>query len=76
MRQTSISASAPRSMQGVVPQTWMWARRADRLQLELRVEGRDFERADIGHVEHVGDVLDRRLGHPAFLLLREHQQAG
>ena len=48
--------------------------RADRLQLELRVEGRDLEGADVGHVEHVGDMLDRRLRHPAFLLLREHQK--
>ena len=72
--QTSISSSEPRSMQGVVPQTWTWAR-ADRLQLELRVEGRDLEHADQGMSSIVGDMLDRGPGHPAFLLLRPHQTA-
>jgi hypothetical protein len=48
--------------------------RTDRLQLELRVEGRHFENADIGHAEHVGDAFDRGLGDPAVLLLRAHEQ--
>ena len=48
--------------------------RADRLQLKLGVECRHFEHADIGHVQHVGDPFDRRLGDPAILLLRPHQQ--
>ena len=42
---------------------------ADRLKLKHRVEGRDFKRADIGHVQHVCDVADRCLGEPAALLL-------
>ncbi len=37
--------------------------RSDRLQLELRIEGGDFENTDIGHAEHVGDRLDRRPRH-------------
>jgi hypothetical protein len=47
---------------------------ADRVELVLRVEGRDLEPPDVWHIEHVGDRLDRRLCHPAFLLLRQHQQ--
>jgi hypothetical protein len=47
---------------------------ADRLQLELRVEGRDLEHADVGHCEHVGDMLDGGLGDPALLLLRQHEE--
>ncbi len=42
-------------MQGVVPQTWIWARVPTGFELELGVEGRHFEDADIGHAEHVGD---------------------
>jgi hypothetical protein len=49
-------------------------RRVPTGELELRVEGRDFQNADIGHVEHVGDVLDRGFRDPAILLLRAHQQ--
>ena len=47
--------------------------RADRLQQELRVEGRDLEHADIGHAQHLGDRLDRGAGDPALLLLRAPQ---
>ena len=48
---------------------------ADRLQQEHGVEGRDLERADVRHAEHVGDVRDRRLRQPAvMLLLRAPQQ--
>jgi hypothetical protein len=49
---------------------------AHRLELEHRVESRDFQHADIGHVEQIGDGLaDRRLAHPAvMLLLRAPQQ--
>ncbi|MNV82888.1 hypothetical protein D3C71_1766540 [compost metagenome] len=47
---------------------------ADGLELELGIEGRDFEHADIGHAEHVGDRFDRGLRYPAVLLLRPHQQ--
>ena len=42
---------------------------ADRLQLEHRVEGRDLEHADIGHVEQVGDGADRGFRNPALVLL-------
>jgi hypothetical protein len=42
---------------------------ADRLQIEHRVEGRDFQHADIGHAEQVGDLLDRLLGQPVIMLL-------
>ena len=48
--------------------------RADRLQVEHRVEGRDLEHADQRHVEHVRDALDGRLGDPALLLLRPPEQ--
>ncbi len=47
--------------------------RSDGAELELRVEGRDLEDADIGHAQHVGDLLDRRAGNPAVLVLRPHQ---
>ena len=43
--------------------------RANRLQLEHEVERRHFQRADIGHAQHLGDMLNRRAGQPAFLLL-------
>ena len=33
---------------------------ADRRQLEHRVERRDLEDADVGHVEHLADFLHRR----------------
>ncbi len=42
---------------------------AHRLELEHGVERRDFEHADVGHAQHVGDRLYRRAGDPAFLLL-------
>ena len=42
---------------------------ANGLQLEHGVEGGDLEHADIGHVEHVRDILDHRLGHPVVVLL-------
>jgi hypothetical protein len=48
--------------------------RADRLQLELGVEGRNFERADVRHAEHVRDRLDGGLRDPAVLVLSAHQQ--
>ncbi|MNY78623.1 hypothetical protein D3C86_2189580 [compost metagenome] len=48
--------------------------RANRLQLELRIEGRHFHDADIGHIQHVGDFLDGGAGNPAVLLLRTHEQ--
>ena len=41
----------------------------DRLQLEHGVEGRNFQNADIRHVEQLGDVTDRRLADPAVILL-------
>ena len=46
---------------------------ADRSQQEHGVEGRDFQDADIGHVEELADPADRRLGNPAFLLLNAPQ---
>ena len=48
--------------------------RADRVQLELRVEGRNLQHPDERHFEHFGDVFDRRLGNPAILLLCPHQK--
>ena len=47
----------------------------NRRQIEHRVEGRDFEHADLGHAEQFGDRLDRLLRQPAArLLLRAPQQ--
>jgi hypothetical protein len=46
----------------------------DRLELEHRVEGRDLEHPDNRHVEHLANHAQRRLGHPAFLLLDQPQQ--
>ncbi|KTR08413.1 hypothetical protein NS365_00225 [Aureimonas ureilytica] len=48
--------------------------RADGLQLKLGVEGGDFQYADHRHAQAISDMLDRRLGHPAFLILSAHQQ--
>ena len=48
--------------------------RPHRGKLEHRVKRRDFEHADVGHAEHVGDRADRRFGYPTFLLLRAPQQ--
>src|SRR5262249_36168153 len=46
----------------------------DRRQVEHRVEGRDFEHADVGHAEKIGNRPDRRLRDPAAgLLLRAPQ---
>jgi hypothetical protein len=41
---------------------------ADRLQLEHGVEGRHFQNPDVGHVEQIRDVADRRLADPAVVL--------
>src|SRR5262249_33807319 len=49
-------------------------RASDRRQVEHRVEGRDFERANLRHAEEVSDVLDRLLRKPAGLLLRTPEQ--
>ena len=48
--------------------------RADRLQLELRIEGRNFKNTDIGHVQHVCDFFNGGAGNPAILLLGTHEQ--
>src|SRR5690606_40007452 len=45
----------------------------DRRQLEHGVEGRDLQHPDIGHAQQVADGAQRRLGHPAFLLLDQPQ---
>src|ERR1041384_8702506 len=47
---------------------------ADRHEVEHRVERRDFEHADIGHVEQRRDLLDHRLRAPPFLLLPDPQR--
>jgi len=47
---------------------------ADGLELELSVEGRNFQHADIGHAEHLGDLFNGRAGDPAVLILRTHKQ--
>ena len=44
------------------------------MQLKHKVEGRHFQRADIGHAKRIGNMLDRGTGQPAFLLLRAPQQ--
>jgi hypothetical protein len=49
---------------------------ADRCELEHRVEGRDLQHADIGHVEHVGDDADRGFRHPALVLLLRPPEDG
>src|SRR6266849_5722655 len=41
---------------------------ADRLQPEHGVEGRNLERADVGHVEQIRDRADRSFGNPAVML--------
>ncbi len=47
---------------------------ADRLQLELGVEGRNLEHADIGHAELGRDMLDCSARDPAVLFLCPHEQ--
>ena len=47
--------------------------RTDRRQQELRVEGRHFEHADLGHAELCGRPFDAGLADPAVLFLRPHQ---
>src|SRR5664279_3895849 len=47
---------------------------ADRLQLEHRVEGRDLERANVGHPEQVSDRADRDFGNPTVMLLLDPPQ--
>src|SRR5712675_704770 len=47
---------------------------ADRLQLEHRVEGRNLQRPDIGHVEQIRDRTDRRFGNPAVMLFLQPPQ--
>src|SRR5262249_24255474 len=42
---------------------------SDRCEVEHGVEGRDLERADLGHAEEIGDVLDRLLRQPAAGML-------
>ena len=41
---------------------------AHRLEVEHRVEGRDLERADKRHIEHLGDFLDGRTRQPIGVL--------
>src|SRR5579872_3646415 len=41
---------------------------ADRREIEHRIKSRDFEHADIGHAENVGDALDGRLRQPIIVL--------
>ena len=72
---TSISASAPRSMQGVVPHTCTWAFLPTG-KLEHRVEGGDLVDADVGHAQHVGDEAHGGLRQPAAVLLLRPPQQG
>ena len=48
--------------------------RADRCQLELGVECCHLEDPDIGHIQHLGDLLNGRAGDPAILILCPHEQ--
>ena len=41
---------------------------ADGLELEHRVEGRDFQHADVGHVKQIGDRADRGFRNPSLML--------
>src|SRR5205807_522887 len=47
---------------------------ADGLQLEHRVKGRDLQRADIRHIEQIGDRADRGFRNPALMLLLDAPQ--
>ncbi len=44
------------------------------LQLEHEVEGRNLQRADMRHAQHVGHMLDGRARQPAFLFLCTKQK--
>ena len=46
----------------------------NRLQLEHEVECRHLETANIGHAQHLRDMLNRGTGEPALLLLRAPEQ--
>src|SRR5688572_14497145 len=48
---------------------------ADRLQMKHGVEGGHLEHADHWHFEDGRHALDRRLGHPALLLLGAPEQS-
>ncbi|MCY1242511.1 hypothetical protein D9M72_554750 [compost metagenome] len=48
--------------------------RANRLQLELRIESGDFQNADQRHVEHVCYMFNGSFRNPAILLLCTHEQ--
>ena len=71
--QAATTSSEPRSQHGVVVQTCTRCSPTG-CEIEHRVEGRDFQHADVGHARARGDVLDHRLGHPAFLLLAAPQE--
>src|SRR3984957_12369152 len=47
---------------------------ADRLQLEHRVEGRDLERANVGHLQEISHRADRGFGNPAVMLFLDPPQ--
>src|SRR6266403_1543386 len=49
---------------------------ADRLQLKHRVEGRDFQHADVGHAEQIGDGADCGFRNPAIMLFLDAPQDG
>src|SRR6516165_11449626 len=47
---------------------------ADRRELEHRVEGRDLQHTDVGHLQEIGDRADRRLRNPTLMLLLDPPQ--
>src|SRR5438876_10554109 len=47
---------------------------ADRLQLKHRVEGRDFQHADVGHAKQIGDGTDCGFRDPSIMLFLDAPQ--
>src|ERR1700688_2380590 len=47
---------------------------ADRLQLEHRIERRDLQHADVGHLEQIRDRADRRFRNPPIMLFLDPPQ--
>ena len=71
---SAIRSSAPASMQDSVPQTWTCATEPTGRELEHEVEGRDLERADVGHARACRRPPRWRASKPALLLLGAPQE--
>ena len=48
--------------------------RANGLQLEHKIKRRHFQRANIGHAQHIGHIFNGGAGQPALLLLGAPQK--